>query len=164
MYGGVTGKAGDRLPMSISPRRARRGKERQTRVLSPVWGDIRAGWRRRAQPCDFVSIRQAGPWSRWTNRSDNRIGSLTTAVDRESSPAEALTHKWPAEAIGAGHNKLQRAGLKMASMDRHKRNIGGMVGHVNRRAGSPCASPPTLYGFGRSVWSRGIKADMIESS
>jgi len=43
-------------------------------------------------------------------------------------PAEALASKQPAAAIGAGGDKLQLAGLKMASMNRHTRNIGGHGG------------------------------------
>jgi hypothetical protein len=40
-------------------------------------------------------------------------------------PAEALAGKQPAATIGAGGDKLQLATLKMASIDRHSRNIGG---------------------------------------
>jgi len=43
----------------------------------------------------------------------------------DKGPTETLTRKEPAAAIGAGSDKLQLAGLKMASIDRHKRKIGG---------------------------------------
>ena len=47
----------------------------------------------------------------------------------------ALFMNPPAAAIGAGGDKLQRAGLKIASIDRHTGNIGGHGVDVNRRAG-----------------------------
>ena len=51
------------------------------------------------------------------------LAELTQRLDK--GPAKALTREEPAAAIGAGGNELQLAGLEMASIDRHERNIGG---------------------------------------
>ena len=52
-----------------------------------------------------------------------REDMLRQRLDEDS--AKALTRKQPAAAIGAGGDELQMARLKMASIDRHTRNIGG---------------------------------------
>jgi hypothetical protein len=53
-------------------------------------------------------------------------GLLAELAQRlNQGPAEALAGKEPAATIGACGDKLPLAGLKMASVDRHERNIGG---------------------------------------
>ena len=51
------------------------------------------------------------------------LAELAQRLDK--NPTEALASKQPAAAIGAGGDKLQLAGLKMASVDRHTWDIGG---------------------------------------
>jgi len=43
----------------------------------------------------------------------------------EKHPTEALAGKQPAAAVGAGGDKLQLAGLKMAPVNRDRWNVGG---------------------------------------
>ena len=71
------------------------------------------------------------------------LAELAQRLDKD--PAEALIRKQPAAAIGAGGDKLQLAGLKMASVDRHTWGIHGisadMAIRVSRRAGLALRQP-----------------------
>ena len=51
------------------------------------------------------------------------LTELAEGLDKSS--AKALTREEAATAISAGGNELQLAGLEMASIDRHNRDIGG---------------------------------------
>ena len=90
------------------------------------------------------------------------LAELAQRLDKD--PAEALARKQPVAAIGAGGDKLQLAGLKMASVDRHTGDIGG---HGDSRESQSCArSAPA--GPARSAWkmslcnSPGVTCEKIE--
>ena len=84
----------------------------------------------RLSPCSPCSPQSESTFTGWRRASVSLhfVCEMPTSSmeiqDLTERPQEALASKQPAAAIGAGGNKLQLAGRKMASIDWHTRNIG----------------------------------------